>query len=197
MLRVDPLPITIDHDWTMVHNRYHDLIGKIQRGLLPVEQMSGWNAGFTRIGQQGGVTSCSNYTQETWHTWIGETLENLLPWSASVRLQFESAALRFKNFSYFEHSGSITRHIDSHPQGLDPRDQCNVNYVVSADPASRSYFVDDDTYYYDSEVGRAFLMHTGSEHWVDNHAPRAIFQMRFFENPKKISDYFLHNPLKL
>ena len=195
---VNCLPITIDQDWSRIQRRYHDLVGKIQQGLLPVTQIPRYKSGFTSIGAHGGITSCYNYSQDAWHTWIGESLQNLLPWSETVKSRFDTAGLKFKNFSYFEHCGPISRHIDSHPAGLDVRDQCNVNYIVDADPASRSYYIiDQDTYYYDSEVGKAFLMHTGVEHWVDNHARRAIFQMRFLENPQTILEYFQHNPLVL
>jgi len=198
MQQLEPLPIAISFQWNLVRSRYAELTDKIRTGLLPVEQLPLWNAGFTRIGREGGMTSCNNYTAQTWHTWMGETLENLLPWSQPFKQRFNDADLNFKNFSYFEHAGDIVQHIDSHPMGLDAHQQCNVNFIVdSHDAEARSYFDDGNIWYYTSEVGRAYLMHTGYQHWVTNSAPRAVFQMRFFETPQTVKNYFEQNPLDI
>lgn len=198
MQELAPLAIEINFNWNQVRSRYLDLADKIQAGQLPVEQLPLWNAGFTRIGLEGGMTSCLNYTAETWHTWMGETLENLVPWTKHLKQQFADAGLDFKNFSYFEHTGNINPHIDSHPMGLDAHQQCNVNYIVASDDAeAKSYFDDGTVWSYPSAVGQAYLMHTGYTHWVTNNNRRAVFQMRFFETPQTVTDYFTNCPLAI
>ena len=199
MYDIESLPIKINFDWTPVRRRYQDLITKIKNGLLLVEQLPYWNAGFTRVGADGGMTSCSNYTEQVWHTWMGSSLEQLLPWAGDLKKQFADAGLTFKNFSYFEHPGNIVEHVDSHPNGLDPHQQCNVNYIVySEDTASRScYRAEDVVYSYPSNPGCAYLMATGWPHWVDNQGIRAVFQMRFFETPATVNNFLTVNNLAI
>jgi hypothetical protein len=61
-----------------------------------------------------------------------------------------------------------------------------------------TYFQDDDGLHsYPSIPGKAWLINSSVEHWVDNQNFREVFQMRFHDSYSQIKDYLINYPLNL
>ena len=201
MIQENPLPLTINCDWTRMRKIYSKLIDNYHNGFFDNQT---WvpNAKYMAcdIGHHGRLAVGDTVTPDIWFAWSGPLVEAIIPWAQSFKKLTKDAGIFLQNFAFHCHSGDIFRHRDS-KDGADMRyqdRQCNLNFIVSSDNQSKSYFEQKDgIHYYVGKNNHAYLIDSSVPHWVENSHHREIFQIRFHSTYAEVKEFLQSRSLTL
>ena len=190
-----PISIDFDHDWSKINRVYNQLIKLVDEKKFQSHDQDEYYASIHNLGNFGGsmVVTYEFTKPNTWYIWNGKLLETLLPAKIySLKQQMTDAGLNFISFSYSQHQGPISKHIDHKSPEEATDGHCNLNYIIScSDPDACTVATDGTSIeQYPSTAGSCWLLDTTTCHQVNNTGSREVFQIKIHNSFSEVKKFF-------